>query len=62
MSNIYCINDASVAIETTYAEIKNLLGPEAMIGLVKYIDYDKDVFPLDNTFYPFTHKRKSFEH
>lgn len=33
-----------------------------MIGLVKYIDYDKDVFPLDNTFYPFTHKRKSFEH
>lgn len=62
MWDLYSKNDASVAIETTYVDIKNLLPPEAMIGLVKYIDYDKDVFPLNNTFYPFTHKRKSFEH
>lgn len=62
MWDLYSKNDASVAIETTYADLKKLLPSDAMIGLVKYIDYDNDVFPLENTFYPFTHKRKSFEH
>lgn len=62
MWELYSKNDASVAIETTYADLKKLLPLDAMIGMVKYIDYDSDTFPLDNTFYPFTHKRKSFEH
>lgn len=62
MWDLYSKNDASVAIETTYADIKNILPSDAMIGLVKYIDYDKDVFPIENSLYPFTHKRKSFEH
>ncbi|NPE61196.1 DUF2971 domain-containing protein [Dickeya dadantii] len=62
MWDLYSKNDASVAIETTYADLRNLLPPEAFIGLVNYIDYDKDIFPINNAFYPFTHKRKSFEH
>lgn len=62
MWDLYSKNDASIAIETTYADLKKLLPENAMIGMVNYIDYDKDIFPLNNTFYPFTHKRKSFEH
>ena len=62
MWDLYSKNDASVAIETTYADLKKTLPPEALLGLVNYIDYEKDIFPLGNAFYPFTHKRKSFEH
>ncbi len=32
------------------------------MGLVKYIDYENDWLREGNTFYPFMHKRKSFEH
>lgn len=62
MWDLYSKNDASVAIETTYADLRSALPSEALLGLVNYIDYDKDVFPMNNAYYPFTHKRKSFEH
>lgn len=62
MWDLYSKNDASVAIETTYSDLKNILPSEAMLGLVNYIDYDKEIFPMGNVFYAFTHKRKSFEH
>ncbi|WP_370557529.1 DUF2971 domain-containing protein [Edwardsiella tarda] len=62
MWDLYSKNDASVAIETTYEDLKNMLPSEAMLGLVNYIDYEKETFPMGNMFYAFTHKRKSFEH
>ncbi|HGP0623457.1 TPA: hypothetical protein ACKPX6_000992 [Serratia marcescens] len=62
MWDLYSKNDASVAIETTYADLKEILPSEAMLGMVNYIDYDKEIFPMGNLFYAFTHKRKSFEH
>lgn len=30
--------------------------------MIKYIDYKKDWIPEKNMFYPFVHKRKSYEH
>jgi hypothetical protein len=30
--------------------------------MVKYIDYNDGEIPLDNVFWPFTYKRRSFEH
>lgn len=62
MWDLYSKNDASVAIETTYADLKHILPSEAYLGLVNYIDYDKEAFPIGNVFHAFTHKRKSFEH
>lgn len=62
MWDFYSKNDVFVVIEIIYVEIKNLLLLEVMIGLVKYIDYDKDVFLFDNIFYFFIYKRKLFEY
>ena len=30
------------------------------VGLVQYIDYERDIIPQDNAFYPIMHKRLSF--
>jgi len=35
---------------------------DVMIGIVKYIDYQRETIPEDNALWPFLHKRKSFEH
>lgn len=32
------------------------------VGCVNYIDYNKEIIPSNNTFFPCIHKRKSFEH
>jgi hypothetical protein len=32
------------------------------LGIVQYIDYGTEPISQDNAFYPFVHKRKSFEH
>jgi hypothetical protein len=32
------------------------------LGEVQYVDYETDEIPTYNVFYPFVHKRKSFEH
>jgi hypothetical protein len=52
----------AVAIETDYGTLASVLPDYAHIGLVKYIDYEREWLPEWNTFYPFMHKRKSFEH
>jgi hypothetical protein len=41
---------------STYADF------EVYIGLIKYLDYDVDVIPVQNLLTPFMCKRKSFEH
>jgi hypothetical protein len=33
-----------------------------MIGEINYINYEVQGFPVDNGFYPITHKRSSFSH
>jgi hypothetical protein len=35
---------------------------DSYIGLVEYINYNNQAIPVNNTFYPFMFKRKSFEH
>jgi hypothetical protein len=32
------------------------------LGEIQYINYERDWLPEGNLFYPFVHKRKSFEH
>lgn len=73
MWRLYCDADQGVAIQTTYEKLADsILDPEMYIGLVRYIDYEKDGFPLlqcdpdwppeHAAFYPFMHKRQAFEH
>jgi hypothetical protein len=62
MWKLYAQTNESVAIETDYQTLADTLPDNVFLGLVNYIDYDTEWLPEGNTFYPFTHKRKSFEH
>ena len=75
MWRLYCGCTEGIAIKTTYNKLaESIADPEMYIGLVTYIDYEngKQSFPTISTdsdwppkykyFYPFMHKRKSFEH
>ena len=62
MWKLYAKTNESIAIQTDYNTLKNIFNEKIYLGLVTYIDYEKDFLPEGNSFYPFTHKRKSFEH
>lgn len=63
MWKLYSSSKEAIAIQSTYQKLFDCL-PEKnfFVGKVKYIDYDKEWMPEGNSFYPFVHKRKSFEH
>ncbi|WP_372014326.1 hypothetical protein [Pseudoxanthomonas sp. 10H] len=62
MWDLYAKTDEAVAIETTYEKLAAALSGDAYLGVVRYIDYQTEWLPEGNTFYPFVHKRSSFEH
>ncbi len=69
MWKLYTRTNESVAIRSTYQRLRSCLPrkeiagqPVVFIGMVKYVDYDTTAIPIGNTFDPFVHKRRSFEH
>lgn len=65
MWKLYLKSNEGIAIQSSFEKLKDSLKDEAHgihIGKVKYIDYEKDWVPEGNSFHPFLHKRKSFEH
>lgn len=62
MWKLYSKTDEAIAIQSTYQTLYECLSSGTYLGVVKYIDYEKDWMPEGNTFWPFVHKRKSFEH
>lgn len=66
MWNLYLKSNEGIAVQSTFEKLKNCFNDydkdDIFIGEVRYIDYQKEWMPEDNTFYPFIHKRKSFEH
>jgi hypothetical protein len=65
MWHIYLKSKEGVAIQTTYGRLKNSFKStkeDVHMGLVKYVDYEKEPIPASNTFYPFLHKRTSYEY
>lgn len=63
MWKLYAKTNESVAIQSTYEKLTNSLPSEDIsVGIVKYIDYENEWLPEGNAFWPFVHKRKSFEH
>jgi len=62
MWKLYAKTAEAVAIRSTYARLMEVLPGEAFMGLVTYIDYNRDWLPEGNVFYPFVHKRLSFQH
>jgi len=62
MWRVYARTTDAVAVQSTFARLHRVLPPKTYLGVVKYIDYDTEWMPEGNLFYPFVHKRKSFEH
>lgn len=64
MWNLYLKSHEGVAIQSTYSKLRESFIEEERVylGVVKYIDYDREFFRNGNIFTPFVHKRKSFEH
>ncbi len=62
MWKLYAQTDEAVAIQSTYAKLHNNLDKNTYIGVVDYIDYEKEWLPEGNYFWPYVHKRLSFEH
>lgn len=73
MWDLYATNRAeAIAIQSRFAKLRDCLPSQVDVGLedpaptfvgeVRYIDYQTDWLPEGNLFYPFVHKRKSFEH
>lgn len=62
MWKLYAQTNEAVAIQSTYHRFCECLPDNVYVGAVKYIDYEKEWLPEGNCFWPFVHKRKSFEH
>jgi hypothetical protein len=64
MWKLYVKSDAGIAIQTTFERLKDSMAGDkehrVYIGRVRYIDYDTEWMPEDNSFWPFLHKRASF--
>ena len=66
MWKLHLKSEEGVAVQSTFKRLADSFAQykkdDVYVGKVKYIDYEKDTIPKSNVFYPFVHKRKSFEH
>ncbi len=65
MWNLYLKSNEGFAIQSTFSRLKESLkdtDERVFIGLVNYLDYNRDQIPLMDTFSPFLTKRISFSH
>lgn len=64
MWRLYLPEGRGVAVKSTFERFCQSLRTEERIyvGKVNYVDYDSDVIPESNTFYPFVHKQQSYGH
>ena len=64
MWSLYLSNNEGIAVQSTFKKLADSFhnAKETIyIGKVNYIDYETATIPDDNVFWPFVHKRKSFE-
>ena len=66
MWKLYLKGEEGISIQSTFKRLAESFHTyeekDVYIGKVKYIDYETEWLPEGNFFYPFLHKRKSFEH
>lgn len=62
MWNVYGKFDVSIGIKSTYKRLQKVLPDYVKIGVVEYIDYEKDKIDAGNVFNFIMNKRHSFEY
>jgi len=62
MWKLYAKTNEAVAVRSSFLRLSNGLDKKAYVGMVDYIDFDRDWLPEGNSLYPYVHKRLSFAH
>lgn len=64
MWSLYLKSNEGIAIQSTFRKLKKSIvdKEKVYLGMVKYIDYDRQIIDPSNLFRAFLHKRISFEH
>lgn len=62
MWKLYAKTNEAVCVQTTFRKLRDAIGTDARVGMVRYVDYETDWIPESNPLAPFLYKRKSFEH
>lgn len=62
MWKIYSENQESIAIQTTYQQLSNLLPNDISLSMVQYIDYDEAILPLGYPVKYAIYKRKAYKY
>jgi hypothetical protein len=65
MWKIYIQKGEGIAIQSTFTCLCDSFAPskrDIYVGCVKYLDYESEWIPENNSLQPFLHKRKSFEY
>lgn len=64
MWQLYCPSNQGIAIQTTYQKLAawSLDIPNALVGMVSYIDYELAKFTMNSFLEAFMHKRQAFQH
>lgn len=63
MWGLYQTGGHGIAVQSTYKRLSESLRDDRpiYIGMVRYVDFGHDIIDEGNVFYPFVHKRRSFE-
>lgn len=62
MWKLYAQTNEAVALKSSFFRLANAVDDKTYVGMMEYIDFDRDWLPEGNTFYPYVHKRLSFAH
>jgi hypothetical protein len=60
MWRLYTKSEEAICIQSTFKLLHECVNEKVFIGVVRYIDYEKDLIYVTNAFYPFIHKRKFY--
>jgi hypothetical protein len=66
MWNLYSKSNEVIAVQASFMNLFNAIDSteqdQFYLGCVRYLDYESAAIPEGNFFYPFVHKRLSFQH
>jgi hypothetical protein len=66
MWNLYSKSNEVIALQASFMNLFNCIdsseNDQFYVGCIHYVDYETGAIPQGNFFYPFVHKRLSFQH
>ncbi|MBI3125089.1 MAG: AP2 domain-containing protein [Ignavibacteriales bacterium] len=62
MWKLYAKTNEAICIQSTYKSLRKCLDKKIKIGVIRYIDYDRQWIPEDSIYYPFFYKREEFNY